>query len=1056
MEEENCFIESLVATPIQDTQRVMEKYASVYGEDLKDTVTGKTKEQDGWIFSNNWKHTMTALMSDEARLWTIALNDAMNGWGTDENTLLTLVCTMPERLRNSIFKLTWEMYQKNLLDRIKAECSGNFKKVMVYQSMSPEDCRAQVLYDAMNGMGTDEAQLIRVIGQCDIGERKNIIKAYERMFQRDLIEHVRSETGGRWEADFSHSLIAMLEAEIEPFDVVEDTKKIKEAFDGWGNDKDALIRLICRKTPNQMALIRKEYADNYGNGTLNSLTERIESEISSMTHGNFKEVMLGCTRKPIDNLCENVRWCMKGFGTCDTGLITLLVHMPDFKKAALMYRYQMKFNRSLIDDIKSDSSEDYEKTLLALVRPAPEVWADALKGTMKGLGTSDNLLINFMCIAKDDMGEVRTAFKKLYPDSSLAKWIDGDCGQGDYKKTLIFCATRDTTNDPQMLPQYWAQRCRDAAHDVDTLKDILVQYPSVAIKRGTVVFKAVWGKDMKTNLISKCKEEHGTYYIFTDWWKHTMLSLLDMPVERYVKGLHDAMQGFGTDEYALTGLVCTMPPNMYNDIHKLYEKTYGKSLLKHIESETSFSYKQVLVAQAYSLHQSRAYQLNKAMGRSWDGTDEKMLIFVIILSSHKERSMIQEAYEQMYGRGLIEHIESETSGSLKNILIAILESSNRDKAPNYEDDVEQMFDAIEGRNQDEDCMIRVLASKSHDQIDQFKQKFAEMKGFDLLERVSDKSFSWGESIFGQSSSFKSSVELMLRDKEHQLAYAVQACIKGWGTYNAGLITCCVHLPEVKRVQLRKAYAEIEDGGDLYEHIAGDTSGDFKQALLALVKPAPEVMAEALTSSMKGLGTSDNLFINWMFIAKERMDEVREAFQAKNGKTLAEWIDGDCGNSDYKDTLMRLANRECLKFPGSDVMCTIPPPPKGSGEKGLKAVVRKFNVVFNELCAAKRANEGDELDMTEDQAQEMAGVFSYFGQTSSLKPNLDRQAVWDLTCACGKDVGFCPQNDGEDLDATFDEWNYSGTGEICWNDFVQEMTVRVNDPNHYNAEPLPED
>jgi hypothetical protein len=53
------------------------------------------------------------------------------------------------------------------------------------------------------------------------------------------------------------------------------------------------------------------------------------------------------------------------------------------------------------------------------------------------------------------------------------------------------------------------------------------------------------------------------------------------------------------------------------------------------------------------------------------------------------------------------------------------------------------------------------------------------------------------------------------------------------------------------------------------------------------------------------------------------------------------------------------------------------------------------------------------------------------------------------------IGFPPADDGPDLLATFHEWDSSGTGEICWNDFVVEMTTRVNDPNHYEADLLPE-
>jgi len=83
--------------------------------------------------------------------------------------------------------------------------------------------------------------------------------------------------------------------------------------------------------------------------------------------------------------------------------------------------------------------------------------------------------------------------------------------------------------------------------------------------------------------------------------------------------------------------------------------------------------------------------------------------------------------------------------------------------------------------------------------------------------------------------------------------------------------------ERRRRDLAETYQELCEK-DLYEHIKGDTSGDYEGALLALVRPAPLVWAQALKGAMAGLGTSDNLLINWMCIAKDRMDEVRDAFR----------------------------------------------------------------------------------------------------------------------------------------------------------------------------------
>merc|ERR1712139_408060 len=99
----------------------------------------------------------------------------------------------------------------------------------------------------------------------------------------------------------------------------------------------------------------------------------------------------------------------------------------------------------------------------------------------------------------------------------------------------------------------------------------------------------------------------------------------------------------------------------------------------------------------------------------------------------------------------------------------------------------------------------------------------------------------------------------------------------------------------------------------------------KEALCALVLPPPHTYAKCMRSAMKGLGTSDNLLINWMCIAKERMDEVRAAFsELYDGQDLASWIDGDC-SGDYKDTLIRLANRKGDRFSGQEAGLSIAPP-----------------------------------------------------------------------------------------------------------------------------------
>ena len=71
---------------------------------------------------------MKALLEPEVDLWVRCLNDAMKGWGTDENSLTALVCTIPERLRIPIFLKYYETVGKGLLEHIESETSFSYKK----------------------------------------------------------------------------------------------------------------------------------------------------------------------------------------------------------------------------------------------------------------------------------------------------------------------------------------------------------------------------------------------------------------------------------------------------------------------------------------------------------------------------------------------------------------------------------------------------------------------------------------------------------------------------------------------------------------------------------------------------------------------------------------------------------------------------------------------------------------------------------------------------------------------------------------------------------------
>jgi hypothetical protein len=656
------------------------------------------------------------------------------------------------------------------------------------------------------------------------------------------------------------------------------------------------------------------------------------------------------------------------------------------------------------------------------------------------------------------MGEVRKEFKvQVQQQSSLVKWLKGDTS-GDFKRALAGVANRDTENDTTMAPVYWAQRARDAVRAADTLKSVLVTLPSPAIKRATEVYKVIYKAALYDEIKKKTEESGASWFSWGDNYKQGLLNLLKSPVELYIEALYASMKGFGTDEYTLTGLVCTIPENQSDAILKGYEEKYKRTLYDHIKSETSSSYQKALLSQVSTFAESRARALYAAMSGMW--TDQGQVIRVLLITSPIERGNINRAYQELFKKTLTAHIQEVTDedSPYQLCLLALLEEEGFTTLDGVDGGVEGLANklntALNGDEVDTDDLIRTLARLTPDDIGALVKQYEDQFGLslkrDLKQRLDDDSWS---GMFSENL-FRDIIVGLIRTPIERLAYSVRDCIKGWGTDETGLLTCLVHLSERKKVDLIKEYMNVPFGGDIFAAIKGDCSGDFENVLISMLEPAPRVMARALKATMKGLGTSDTLLINWMCLAKDRMDEVRTEFQSPDigGKGLDEWIDGDCGSKDYKDLLMRLARREVYKVVGegggsfADVAISVAPPVKQ--EDGLY----KFCKIFNEYCAKRKANpDGPELKLPDEAQQEMAAVFMFYGKKSSCCPNMDKQGVWDMTNA----VGFPPADDGPDLIATFQEWDVSGTGEITWNDFIREMTTRINDPNHYNAEPLPE-
>eukprot|EP00026_Physarum_polycephalum_P007635 Phypoly_transcript_07700.p2 GENE.Phypoly_transcript_07700~~Phypoly_transcript_07700.p2 ORF type:complete len:110 (+),score=16.12 Phypoly_transcript_07700:212-541(+) len=89
-----------------------------------------------------------------------ALYDAMKGFGTNEKKIIETLVGLDNETIQKVREEFQAHYHKDLIKEIKSETSGNFERALVALLMHPVEYDAWLIHDAIEGLGTNDEQLI--------------------------------------------------------------------------------------------------------------------------------------------------------------------------------------------------------------------------------------------------------------------------------------------------------------------------------------------------------------------------------------------------------------------------------------------------------------------------------------------------------------------------------------------------------------------------------------------------------------------------------------------------------------------------------------------------------------------------------------------------------------------------------------------------------------------------------------------------------------------------------------------------------------------------------
>jgi len=288
------------------------------------------------------------------------------------------------------------------------------------------------------------------------------------------------------------------------------------------------------------------------------------------------------------------------------------------------------------------------------------------------------------------------------------------------------------------------------------------------------------------------------------------------------------MKGLGTDEATLVKILGNRNPAEIVAIKQAYQTKFGKDLSSAVSSETSGDFGRAIVGLLKEPRQYDSDVLHAAM--KGIGSDEYTMMSVLIGRTNEQKVGINAVFQRDHKRSLEAAVRSETAGDMQKFVIALTQPREPD-APANEDlaraDAEKLYSAGEGKiGTDERAFIDIFAKRSWPHLKRTFAIYETIHKHHTIEAAVESEF---------SGSLKTGLHMTIvyaRNPGEFYADIAYKAMKGAGTDETMLTHVIVGNRD--RLQETKIAYSAKYGKSLYGAVDGETSGDFKRTLLALI------------------------------------------------------------------------------------------------------------------------------------------------------------------------------------------------------------------------------
>ncbi|RZF34485.1 hypothetical protein LSTR_LSTR011727 [Laodelphax striatellus] len=269
--------------------------------------------------------------------------------------------------------------------------------------------------------------------------------------------------------------------------------------------------------------------------------------------------------------------------------------------------------------------------------------------------------------------------------------------------------------------------------DEKAIINVLANRTNAQRQEIAVKFKTLYGKDLIKDLKS---ELSGNF-------EDLVVALITPISSLLARDLNKAVSCIGTEEETIIEILCTATNHEIYAIRTAYQSMYGSSLEDDMASDTSGSFRRLLVSLCQAARdenyivdmaaaQNDAQKLLRA-GELRLGTDESSFNAILCSRSFPQLAQIFMEYQRLTGHDFTKAIENEFSGDIKDGLLAIVKTV-RDRHAYF---AEQLYNSMKGFGTKDRALQRIVAVRSEIDMVEIKRAFSAKYGKSLEEFIHD-------------------------------------------------------------------------------------------------------------------------------------------------------------------------------------------------------------------------------------------------------------------------------------------------------------------------------